>query len=81
MDKKYMDISKVLKELGLFMNEQTGGQLFDDTSGSVDYDPYECETTVNFDDGRQIVLLNGDLFLKSLKETENSFNIQFFVNA
>lgn len=81
MDKKYQDISKVLTDLGLFMNHQTGGMFYPETKGCVDVDIYGTETKIRFEDETEMTLLDGDLFLKSLRETENSFNIQFFVNV
>ena len=36
---------------------------------------------IRYADGNEVVMLDGDLFLKSLKETEKNFNINFFVNA
>lgn len=81
MNKNYQDISKVLTDLGLFMNDQTGGMNYPDSTGSVELDRYGSETKLVFDDETEIVMLDGDLFLKSLRETENSFNIQFFVNG
>ena len=81
MDKKYQDISKVLTDLGLFMNDQTGGMVYPESTGHIEIDRYGSETKIKFRDDTEIVMLDGDLFLKSLRETENSFNIQFFVNV
>ena len=81
MDKKYQDISKVLSDLGLFMNDQTGGISNSEINGYVQCDRYKSETKIVFSDSTEIIMLNCDLFLKSLRETENSFNIQFFVNG
>ena len=81
LDEKYQDVSKVLTDLVLFMNHQTGGMTYPDSTGHVEVDRYGSETKIKFTDNTEIVMLDGDLFLKSLRETENSFNIQFFVNV
>ena len=69
MDKKYQDISKVLTDLGLFMNDQTGGMAYPDSTGNVEVDRYGSEIKIIFDDKTEMTLLDGDLFLKSLRET------------
>ena len=75
-----LDILNVLDELGLNITANTGGCLYDIAAKvvnghSIDVDYIRCDDDVN------IKLLDGKLFLKSLREAEDAFNIQFFVSA
>ena len=78
--KHLKEISDILADLGLELDGSTGG-MFVTNQGNVKVNYSESETTVRFDNRSDIVLLNGDLFLKSLRETESSFNIKLFVDA
>ena len=77
--KHLKEISDILADLGLELNGSTGG-MFVTNQGDVNVNYVDNETTIRFNDRSEIVLLNGDLFLKSLRETESSFNIKLFVN-
>lgn len=77
----YQDLDSVMDELGLFVNDRTGGFFDDSFSGklnikkSFNSDKFEIIS----DDGQCILFFNEVVFLKSLFDTEAAFNIKLFV--
>ena len=80
MIKHLTNIFDLFEELGLSINDKTGG-FFEDSDVKILYDKSALNHYIRYADGNEVVMLDGDLFLKSLKETEKNFNINFFVNA
>ena len=58
-----------------------GGCFFPDAKGTVQTNRFSSEIKINFHDGQSFSCLSGDVFLKSLRETESTFKIKLFVNA
>ena len=77
----YQDLDSVMDELGLFVNDRTGGFFDDSINGklkiknSFHSDKFEIIT----EDGQRILFFNEVVFLKSLFDTEAAFNIKLFV--
>ena len=80
MIENMVDMNKILDHLGLALNDKTGGAFYTHNA-CVNYGGFNTENKIVHDDGLEITLLDGDLFLKSLQETEEAFNIKFFVTA
>ena len=72
MIEKLANIFNVLDYLGLSIDDKTGGCFFEN-SAKVSYEGGYNENVILFDEGYDITLLDGDLFLKSLRETEDTF--------
>ena len=69
------------KQLGLSINEKTGGCYDEEFYAVVETSMTGLSPVIRCHDGKSIPILDGEVFLKSLRETETSFKIQFFVNA
>jgi len=71
------DVIQVLKMLGLNMSVQTGGYYCEDyknrTIAKNQAGAYNLDI-----DGKNIVFLNGTLFLTTVKMVENSLNYKLF---
>jgi hypothetical protein len=75
---KLSDFTDVLANVGLSMDEKTGGFLAADRSFTVSSNPYSSTTQLHYEDGSDVLILDGKIFLDSLKHTEKSFKISLF---
>ncbi|RAP28754.1 hypothetical protein DID78_04470 [Candidatus Marinamargulisbacteria bacterium SCGC AG-343-D04] len=75
------DISQVLASFGLSLDVDSGGAYKEHDFTSVVSSDYRSNYKVLSEDGTLFELTDGDLFLRSLKETETSFRIKLFINA
>ncbi|RAP31381.1 hypothetical protein DID76_02985 [Candidatus Marinamargulisbacteria bacterium SCGC AG-414-C22] len=68
-----------MSDLGLFCDDKTGGFYQDNFSGKVvQSSRSSADHEISHHDGTRISFFDGDIFLKSLAETEKSFNIKLF---
>ena len=77
---KLSEFTAVLEKVGLHMDVQTGGFLADDRSFMVSSSRYGGDYTLTYKDGTKVSILDGHVFLESLKHTESSFKIKLFVS-
>lgn len=75
------DINHVLQSFGLNLDENTGGVLKSQENLSVTSNPFSQTYQIVAQDGSSFDILDGDFFLRSLRETELSFRIKLFVNT
>ncbi len=81
MKKDWIDFFNVLQDFGLSLDETTGGHFHSHVKGVVEQSHYVSNYRIALHNGTSIEFLDGNYFLKTLQETESSFNINFFVNV
>ena len=74
------DLLAVFKKIGLHMDVKTGGFLANDRNFTVSSSRYGGNYKLHFSDGTKVQILDGHVFLESLKHTESSFKIKLFAN-
>ncbi|MBA94170.1 MAG: hypothetical protein CMP21_00130 [Rickettsiales bacterium] len=77
---KLSDFTAVLEKVGLHMDVKTGGFLAKDRSFTVSSSRYGGDCKLTYKDGTEVSILDGHIFLESLKHTESSFKIKLFVS-
>ncbi len=76
-----INIYSILDRLGLFISEKSGGFYDPFFSGQFHLDQSSCTSRyfITYPHSDQITFFNEVIFLKTLLETEASFNIRLFV--
>ena len=77
----FQDFDTVMDDLGLFINDKTGGFYDSSFDGIL---KKNCDTKsekyeILYPDKDVVMFFNGAIFFKSLLDTEASFNIKLFV--
>lgn len=66
----------ILKTLGLEISVQTGGQWFDTVNG---FQKEEGAIKIETSHSEPIMVMTTDLFMKTIRRTEDSLNLKLFV--
>ena len=77
---KLSDLTAVLEKIGLHIDEKTGGFLAKNRSFTISSSRYGGDYKLHYADGTNVSILDGHVFLESLKHTESSFKIKLFAN-
>ena len=78
---QFEDITHKLTEMGLSLDTKTGGYFIANNNLHIQTSGWEQTPLIKGSTTKEVSLLPSNLFLKSLLETEKSFNLKLFTDS